>query len=61
MLEQLIKEKAYAIWEAEGYPDGRAETHWEMAERALVATTDAARPVATTKKRVNKPRKKKSA
>lgn len=35
MLEQLIREKAYQIWEAEGFPEGRAEAHWELARHAL--------------------------
>jgi hypothetical protein len=53
MLDQLIREKAYQIWEAEGYPEGRAETHWEMAKRAV--ETAAPKPT----KRIAKPRTKK--
>jgi len=30
---QMIRDRAYAIWQAEGYPDGRALEHWLMAER----------------------------
>ncbi|MGZ8321568.1 MAG: DUF2934 domain-containing protein [Rhodoplanes sp.] len=34
--ERRVRERAYRIWEEEGRPDGRADTHWEMA-RELVA------------------------
>jgi hypothetical protein len=27
-----IKRRAYALWEEEGRPDGRAEEHWSRAE-----------------------------
>jgi hypothetical protein len=36
-LEQRIRDRAHKIWEEEGRPEGRAETHWERA-RALVAS-----------------------
>jgi hypothetical protein len=29
--EQVIRETAYFIWEREGRPDGRAESHWQRA------------------------------
>ena len=35
--EQRIRELAYGIWEQEGRPEGRAETHWLTAERAIEA------------------------
>jgi len=35
--EQLLQQRAYAIWETEGYPDGRDRAHWEQAERELSA------------------------
>ena len=35
--EQLLQERAYAIWETEGCPDGRDRAHWEQAERELSA------------------------
>lgn len=34
--ERRVRERAHRIWEEEGRPDGRADTHWEMA-RELVA------------------------
>lgn len=30
-LEQLVRERAYALWEQEGRPDGRAEDFWQRA------------------------------
>lgn len=35
---QMIRDHAYAIWQAEGYPDGRALEHWLMAERQRLAS-----------------------
>jgi hypothetical protein len=41
-LDQIIRENAYALWEIEGRPSGRAEEHWHRArdrhlrERAYV-------------------------
>lgn len=33
--EQRIKERAYAIWERAGQPDGQAGEHWAEAEREI--------------------------
>ena len=33
--EEELRQRAYAIWEAEGRPDGRAHVHWQMAEIAV--------------------------
>ena len=33
--EVRVRERAYAIWEREGYPDGAAEAHWLLAEAEL--------------------------
>lgn len=30
--EQIVRDTAYAIWEAEGKPDGRSQEHWQQAE-----------------------------
>ncbi|MBS7539579.1 DUF2934 domain-containing protein [Ancylobacter lacus] len=40
--EQRIREKAYHLWVAEGYPHGRHERHWELASE-LVAIEDSQR------------------
>ena len=33
--DQLIRDRAYAIWEAEGEPAGRDEQHWQQATREI--------------------------
>ncbi len=33
--EDLIRKRAYEIWEAEGFPEGREYSHWEQAVREL--------------------------
>lgn len=33
--EQLIRERAYPLWDADGRPDGRAEEYWEMARQEV--------------------------
>lgn len=33
--EDRIRRRAYAIWEREGRPEGRAEAHWDMAREEL--------------------------
>lgn len=58
--EQWVQQRAYAIWEAEGRPEGRDRTHWEQAERELTtgdmsAGLTAAAPEAGAAK---KPRKR---
>jgi hypothetical protein len=44
--ERQIRGLAYALWEQEGHPEGQAERHWLMAEKA-VETTDGAERAAT--------------
>ena len=34
--ETAIRQRAYAIWEEEGRPDGREWDHWERALREIV-------------------------
>ncbi|WP_181706217.1 DUF2934 domain-containing protein [Chthonobacter rhizosphaerae] len=34
-LEAKIREQAYALWLAEGQPDGRHEHHWSEARRMV--------------------------
>ena len=36
-LEHRIRERAYALWEAEGRPDGKREAHWNEAWREIAA------------------------
>jgi hypothetical protein len=40
--EQAIRERAYAIWEQEGRPDGQDLDHWLRAEAEIIAATEAA-------------------
>lgn len=47
--EQIVRDTAYAIWEAEGKPDGRAEEHWRQAEARVAASLTARKPEAPAK------------
>jgi len=38
--EDLIREKAYLLWEAAGYPAGDGTNFWLQAEQALSETDD---------------------
>jgi hypothetical protein len=42
--EARIRERAYAIWLAEGQPDGRHEEHWHRAAQELAQEDSAAAP-----------------
>ena len=42
--EERLRERAYAIWEREGRPDGQAERHWAQAEAELGGTPAAHDP-----------------
>ena len=33
--EDRIREEAYRLWQAEGWPAGQAESHWLQAERKI--------------------------
>lgn len=37
--EQIVRDTAYAIWEAEGKPEGRDAEHWRLAEERVAAIT----------------------
>ena len=39
--EQKLRERAHAIWEREGRPDGAAARHWAMAETELRGASSA--------------------
>jgi hypothetical protein len=41
-LERRIRDRAYAIWEREGRPQGRDREHWEQATREIDAERDPA-------------------
>ena len=38
---EQIAQRAYALWQAEGQPDGRHEEHWYRAAREIAATDSA--------------------
>ena len=38
--EDLIRLRAYSLWEAEGKPNGHDKEHWERAERELSERAD---------------------
>jgi hypothetical protein len=40
MREQAIRERAYAIWEEEGRPDGKDLDHWLRAEAEIISATE---------------------
>ncbi len=45
--EQVVRDTAYAIWEAEGKPEGRDLMHWQQAEARVAASAAVnAKPVA---------------
>ncbi|CAN7153621.1 DUF2934 domain-containing protein [Bosea sp. LjRoot9] len=39
--EQIVRDTAYAIWEAEGKPEGRDLAHWQQAEARVAASAAA--------------------
>jgi hypothetical protein len=44
--EALIRDRAYAIWEASGRPIGRDQDHWYQAAKEITdQTIEAANPV----------------
>jgi hypothetical protein len=40
--QELIRERAQAIWEREGRPEGRHDEHWHAAEKEIAAEESAA-------------------
>jgi Protein of unknown function (DUF2934) len=38
--EEVIKERAFAIWEEEGRPEGKSVAHWLRAEAEIIGVTD---------------------
>ena len=65
--DQLIRQRAHALWEQQGRPDGKAEDHWRQASAeiasdaprpkraAAAATAPAKQRTATTKVAAKKP------
>ena len=42
--EDLIRQRAYSIWEEEGHPHGRADDHWHRAVRETTGAEGGAGP-----------------
>ena len=42
--EQAIRERAYALWEKDGRPEGRSLAHWSQAEAEIAIKQPAAAP-----------------
>jgi hypothetical protein len=61
-VESWIRERAYAIWEAEGRPQGRELHHWEQAAREILASGTAQAPAKkSAPAKAAKPRGRKAA
>lgn len=45
--EQRIRERAHALWEEAGSPQGREHEFWHRAEELIAAETDPDRPEMT--------------
>ena len=43
--DDLIRERAYAIWIEDGRPEGRADEHWQQAAAALDTEEAAVTPI----------------
>ena len=41
--DELIRRRAYAIWESEGRPHGQDRRHWEQASREMAKRQSPAR------------------
>lgn len=46
-LETRVRERAFALWEEDGSPEGRAEEYWERARRLIAAEDDPSSPKMT--------------
>lgn len=38
--EQQVRERAYALWEQAGKPEGKADDYWQQAEREIGGEDD---------------------
>ena len=55
--EQAVRERAYAIWEEEGRPEGRRLAHWwqaqvEIGSASAVAVVKDSKPIKSRRARV---------
>lgn len=57
-MQEVIERRAYALWEADGRPDGQDQTYWFKAVQEIAA--EAAKTIKPARKRAA-PRKAKAA
>jgi hypothetical protein len=61
-LDEIVRERAYALWEQEGRPEGRAAEHWQLAqeqhlqERAYALWEQEGRPEGRTDEHLDRAR-----
>ena len=58
--EEAVRARAYALWEAEGHPAGKALDHWLRAEAEIAAAADG-KPAEPPAKAKPAPRRRKPA
>ena len=62
-LDQIVRDRAYSLWEQAGRPDGRADEHWQLAqeqhlqERAYALWEQEGRPEGRTDEHLERTRK----
>ena len=56
---EQIATRAYAVWQAEGQPDGRHEEHWYRAAREIAAA-DSANSANRVAKRMTRRKRRKT-
>ena len=54
--ELRIRERAHAIWEREGRPEGREVAHWHMAAAEVAAEVPPARKARAAKSEATEPK-----
>jgi len=58
--DERIRERAHAIWDREGKPEGAAQRHWQQAETEIEKEDSAPKKAAAKKAVAKKPAEKKS-
>lgn len=53
--DEAIRARAYQIWEAEGFPEGREQQHWEQAALEIEQAQAEARAPASPVRRPDRP------
>jgi len=58
--QELVRNRAYALWESEGRPLGRDAEHWRMSEDAMRAEIAAAAAPRTVAAKAKTPARKRA-